>query len=100
MRDPRIWSHRRFWAYALVLTVLFVLVHLAGFRADTSVLAGTHSGTLGGQYGGVLYLILYVIWVCIVPILVIAGTLLWAGGRLWARPTDATIDPTITDQVP
>ncbi len=88
MRDPRLWTHRRVWAYAIVLTALFLLAHLAGFRDDTSVLAGTHSGSGADKYWGVVYLILYVIWVCIVPILAIGGGLLWMGGRLFGVTPD------------
>lgn len=83
MTDQKRWSPRRFWRYATVFTVLFVVAHLAGFREDTSVLAGTHSGDASDKYWGVVYLILYVIWVCIVPILTIAGGLLWGGGRIF-----------------
>ena len=54
---------------------------MAGLQAHTSVLAGTHSGSFVAQYFGLVYLILYVTFVCIVPIMVIAGSLLWLGGR-------------------
>ena len=82
MRDPRLWSCGRFFSYSLVLVTLFLLAHLAGFQVHTSVLAGTHSGSSMEQYFGLVYLILYIISVCIVPIMVIAGSLLWLGGRL------------------
>jgi hypothetical protein len=85
MRDPRLWSYGRFFSYSFVLTALFLLAHLAGLQAHTSVLAGTHSGSYMEQYFGLVYLILYIIAVCIVPIMVIAGSLLWLGGRV-TRP--------------
>ena len=88
MRDPRLWSHGRFWSYAIMLTGLFLLAHLAGFRDHTSVLAGTHSGGFWPQFFGMVYLMLYVTWVCLVPIMVIAGALLWLGGRLTRTPED------------
>jgi hypothetical protein len=94
MRDPRLWSHGRFWSYAIVLTVLFLLAHLAGFRDHTSVLAGTHSGGFTAQFFGMVYLMLYVTWVCLVPIMVIAGFLLWLGGRLTRTPGDGTATKT------
>ena len=82
MNDPRLWSYGRFFSYALVLSGLFFIAHMAGLQAHTSVLAGTHSGSFVAQYFGLVYLILYVTFVCIVPIMVIAGSLLCLGGRL------------------
>ena len=90
MRDPRLWSYGRFFSYALVFSGLFLLAHLAGLQADTSVLAGTHSGGYVEQCFGALYLIVYVIFVCVVPIMVIAGSLLWLGGRLMLPAVDET----------
>ena len=90
MSDPRLWSHGRFFSYALVFSGLFFLAHLAGLQADTSVLAGTHSGGYVDQSLGALYLILYVTFVCVVPILVIAGSLLWLGGRWMFAAVDET----------
>jgi hypothetical protein len=84
MRDPRLWRHGRLWAYALMITVLFFVSHLAGFQAHTSVLAGAHSGGYGPQVCGLVYLMLYVLFVCIVPIMVIADSILWLGGR-WTK---------------
>ena len=85
MTDQKRWSPRRFWRYATVFTVLFVVAHLAGFR-KTLVLAGTHSGDASDKYWGVVYLILYVIWVCIVPTLTIAGGLLWVAVAFGGDP--------------
>ena len=47
----------------------------------TSVLSGTHCGSPVEHSLGVLYLMLYVLFVCIVPILVMAGSLIWLGHR-------------------
>ncbi len=88
MRDPKLWSCGRFFSYALVLSAMFFLAHLAGFQSHTSVLAGTHSGTFAEQYFGLVYLILYVIFVGIVPVMAIAGGLLWLGGRLLVTPDE------------
>ncbi len=101
MKDPRLWSHGRFFSYAGVLSALYFLAHVAGLQTHTSVLAGTHSGGYMAHYFGVVYLIVYVTFVCIVPVLVIAGCLLWLGGRLTqasGRQTDAA--PTTEGRVP
>jgi len=82
MRDPRLWKYGRFWAHALFLGFLFLVVHLAGFETDTAVLSGANDGDYWAQVSGIVYLLLYIIFVCIVPILVIADGLLWLGGRL------------------
>ncbi len=68
-------SVKRFTMYALVLTVLFACVHLLGFREYTSILSGTASFGTKYQYYGVLYLLLYICFVVIVPIL-LTGSLL------------------------
>ncbi len=88
MREPRLWSYRRFFSYALLLSVLFALAHLAGLKDHTAVLAGTHSGGVVPQYFGVAYLIVYVMFVCLVPVLVIAGLLLLLGERLTRQRGD------------
>ncbi len=82
MRDPRLWSHGRFWSYTLVLTTIFLLARLAGLEEHTSVLAGTHGGGYASHYWGALYIILHAIFVCLVPIAAIAGSLLALGARL------------------
>ena len=86
MNDPRLWSNRRFFAYALVLSALYALARLAGLEAHTSVLAGVNAGGYAAQYFGLVHLLLYVAFVLVVPVLVIAGGLLELGGRL-ARAT-------------
>jgi hypothetical protein len=68
-------SCRRFIAYALVICVLFSVVHLLGFRDYTGVLSGTASLNRSHQYFGALYIILYVSFVVIMPVLLIAGGL-------------------------
>ena len=80
-------NYQPFWNYALVITLLFAGVHGLGFRDYTSVLAGTLSGPEWTHMAGVVYLILYVLWVGIAPILAIAGLLLWIEGRL-SRSTE------------
>ena len=75
-------NYQPFWNYALVLTLLFAGVHGFGFRDYTSVLAGTLSGPEWTHMAGVVYLVLYVLWVGVAPILAIAGLLLWVEGRV------------------
>ena len=82
MKDPRTWSSRRFFSYALVFSALYGLARVAGLQAHTSVLAGTHSGGYMAHYLGVVHLILHLLFVGVVPVLVLAGGLLHLGGRL------------------
>jgi len=82
MKGPRTWSGRRLFSYALVFSALYGLARVAGLQAHTSVLAGTHSGGYMAHYFGVVHLILHILFVGVVPILMIAGGLLWLGGRL------------------
>ena len=82
MKDPRPWSSRRFFSYALVFSALYGMARLAGLQAHTSVLAGTHSGGYIAHYFGVVHLIVHVLFVGVAPILAIAGGLRWLGGRL------------------
>ena len=77
MKDAPRTASLQMWRYALIMACLFWLAHAAGFRSYTSVLAGTHSGPEWTHYAGVLYLLLYMIWVAIVPIFAIAGGILW-----------------------
>ena len=97
MNDPRLWSHGRFFSYALVLSALFFLAPIAGLQSHTYVLAGTHSGGYLAQYFGLVYLLLYVIFTCIVPVMVIPGCLLWLGGRM-TRSTAAQTESAPTPE--
>ena len=75
-------NYQPFWICALVITLLFACMHGLGLRDYTSVLAGTLSGPEWTHMAGVVYIIVYVLWVGIVPILAIAGGLLWLEGCL------------------
>ena len=66
-----------FWAIALLFSILFWLAHWMGFRSYTSILAGVNSGEEWTNIAGFTYISLYLIWVAIVPILLIAGGLSW-----------------------
>lgn len=72
---------RRFFAYALVVALLFLFVHLLGFRRYVGVLSGTATVTGFGHYAGGLYIILYVAAVVLVPILATAGVI----KEIWGR---------------
>ena len=58
-----------------MISVLFSVVHLLGFREYTGVLSGTASLNQYHQYYGAIYIILYVCFVVIMPVLLIAGGL-------------------------
>ena len=66
-----------------VLALLFLVCHLAGLRAHTSILTGTFTG--GSQLSsllGVTYVLTYLAFVLGVPVLLIAAGLLALLGRL------------------
>jgi hypothetical protein len=65
----------RFLTLALLLSGLFLSMHLLGFREYTNILSGTGAITMGRIYGGMVYILLYVSVVGIVPICLIAGAL-------------------------
>ncbi|MGA9452363.1 MAG: hypothetical protein WBW41_13585 [Verrucomicrobiia bacterium] len=67
------------------MSVLFLAVHLAGFREFTGVLNGTiGSLTLGwnlSAFLAVVYILLYLAFVILVPVLIIAAIIL----TIWQR---------------
>ena len=68
-------SCKRFIAYAILISLLFWGVHLLGFREYTGILSGTASLNKYHQYYGAIYIILYMCFVVIVPVLLIASVL-------------------------
>jgi hypothetical protein len=62
------------------ISVLFLLVHLAGFREFTGVLNGTIGSLALGwnlsAFLAVIYIVLYLAFVILVPILVLAAAIL------------------------
>ncbi len=73
-------SPKDFVVRAALLVVLFVIAHVAGLREYTSFLSGT-AGSLEvswrwGAFLGLCYLALYLAVVILVPILLLAATLL------------------------
>lgn len=65
-------SCRRFLGYSIALTVLFLVAHVAGLREHTAALSGTGVFTDTTRFFGVAYILLYVCFVGIVPILLVA----------------------------
>ncbi|MFC1744818.1 hypothetical protein ACFL35_12580 [Candidatus Riflebacteria bacterium] len=65
----------RFLAYALSFSCLFLLVYLAGFREYTLVFSGTSGGSGWVEFFGLIYIFLYLAFVVIVPILLLASLL-------------------------
>jgi len=70
---------------AAAISGLFLLVHLAGFREFTGILNGTiGSLTLGwnlSAFLAVFYIVLYLAFVLLVPVLVLAAAIL----KIWQR---------------
>ena len=77
-------AHRDYWRAALMLTCMYWLVHVLGFREHTSIWAGTHVGSSWTIVAGAVYLSLYMLWICAVPICILTGALL-CGARALER---------------
>ena len=77
------------------ISVLFFLLHLAGLRDFTSILNGTVGSLALGwnlsAFLAVIYIVAYLGFVVLVPILVLAALILW----IWLRYTkpELTIEP-------
>ena len=67
----------RFLSYALLLSAFFIVAHLLGFREYTNILSGTSQIEMWKMYCGMVYIILYVCFVGIVPIFLIAAALMY-----------------------
>jgi len=75
---------------ALGISGLFLLVHLAGLREFTCVLNGTVGSVAAGWklsgFLALIYILLYLAFVILVPVLVLAATILAAEQRfLWKK---------------
>lgn len=74
---------------AAAIAGLFLLVHLAGFREYTGILNGTiGSLDLGwklSSFLAVIYIMLYLAFVIVVPVLVLAAMILSVGQRIMKR---------------
>jgi len=71
------------------ISLLFLAVHLAGFREYTGILNGTiGSVALGWNFSAflaVIYIAFYLAFVLLVPVLVLAALILKIGQRLGRR---------------
>jgi len=74
---------------AAAISGLFLLVHLAGFREYTGILNGTiGSVDLGWKLSAFLagvYILVYLAFVILVPVLVLAAAVLTVGQRVITR---------------
>ena len=82
-RPSNVLSCRRFLGYSIALTVLFLIAHVAGLREHTAALSGTGVFTDTTRFFGVAYILLYVCFVGIVPILLIATVLVGGLAAFW-----------------
>lgn len=76
---------------ALAIAVIFMILHLAGLREYTSVLNGTvGSVALGWKLSGflaVIYILFYLGFVVLVPVMILAAIILWVSQIFPARRT-------------
>jgi hypothetical protein len=65
---------------AIVISLVYLLVHLAGWREYTSVLNGTvgpdSAGWTLSAFLGVAYVIIYLVFIILVPVLILASGIL------------------------
>jgi hypothetical protein len=73
-RDP--YSGRRLISYAVILAVSFLIAHMCGMRQYTNILSGTASYGIPETYFGMVYILLYLCFIVLVPIFLIAYALL------------------------
>jgi hypothetical protein len=81
-----LFSPKDFVRRALVLTIIFLAVHLAGLREYTTILNGTVASVELGRglcaFLGLAYLFAYLGFVLLVPILLLAAAMLAGWKRL------------------
>ena len=79
------------------ITVIFLLLHLAGLREFTSVLNGTvGSLALGWKLSGflaVIYIVSYLAFVVLAPVLILAAMFLMAWQRGWKKGPEKSDEP-------
>ena len=70
---------------AVAISVMFLVAHLAGLREFTSVLNGTIGSVAAGwnlsAFLAIIYILLYLAFVILVPILILAAIILTVGRR-------------------
>ena len=87
----KFFSPKDFVRRALIICVLFGVAHLLGLKEFTSVLNGTTGSlALGWTISamlGLAYVILYVAFVLLVPILLLAAAMLAVWARIYRQST-------------
>jgi hypothetical protein len=82
----RFFSPLGFLGRALVITAVFLAIHLARLRDYTSVLNGTVGPAAASwktsAFFGIAYLVMYMAFVLLVPVLILAAAILELCGRL------------------
>ena len=82
---------------AAAISVLFLVVHLAGFREFTGVLNGTIGSLALGwnlsAFLAVIYIVLYLAFVILVPILILAAVILAVGRQCVQKAENSHITP-------
>jgi len=80
---------------AIAISGLFLAVHLAGFREFAGVLNGTiGSLTLGwnlSAFLAVIYIVFYLAFVVLVPVLVLAAGILMVGQKCIRKEADSRV---------
>lgn len=82
-------SPKDFLRRALVISVLFLIAHLASLREFSSLLNGTMGSVeLGWRFSvffGLSYIVLYLAFVLLVPMLILAATFLVLWRRIFSK---------------
>ena len=86
---------------AFAIAVIFLLLHLVGLREYTSVLNGTvGSVALGWKLSGflaVIYIVAYLAFVVLVPVLILAAMILMAWQKYFQRGSAIAPDKNRTE---
>lgn len=89
LTKSRILSAKGLFARAVGLSLVFLVCHLAGLRAYTSILCGTYPSAGWASsfqaFFGLLYVLVYLVFTGLVPVLLIAAALLYAWERVGGR---------------
>lgn len=84
---------------AMAISLLFLAAHLAGLRAFTSVLNGTVGSLVVevklGTFLAAVYILLYLAFVVLVPVLVLAAAILLIGQRCVRTKGNSPVTPAI-----
>ncbi len=79
LTGPRLSPHGLL-SFAAILSLAYMIMHLAGLRECTTIISGTSpTGNIRDQFPmimGVIYILVYMVFTMIVPVLLIAAGLL------------------------